>query len=298
MIRLDSGNLSLTEALGIGERELVALVGGGGKTSLLFALAAELTAAGRGVVLTTTTRIAAAEAGRAPTLYHAEDLADERETALRAPTSPGADGEQVYSPAGPASTRLTTPCLVLGASGPEKAQGVPLDLPRRLLARPEVDVVVVEADGAKMLPVKAPAPHEPAVPAGTTLFVCLMGIDALERPLHAAAHRPHLVATLTGRAPTERLRPADAATLLTHPAGGLKGAPAEARVLIFLNKVETAGQRDQASRIAEQALAHPRVERVVLGALQSEKPVRALFRKASDDATANGAPSGVNDEPT
>ena len=104
-----------------------------------------------------------------------------------------------------------------------------------------------------------------------------MGIDALDRPLHAVAHRPHLVGTLTGRAQTERLRPADAATLLTHARGGLKGAPAAARVLIFINKVETAAQMENAAEIAARVASHPRVERVVLGALQSARPVRAIF---------------------
>lgn len=262
----------LIEALGIGERELVALVGGGGKTSLLFALADELAAAGRGVVLTTTTRIATAEVQRVPTVYLTHHLPGQR------------------------STRLKTPCLVIGATGPEKAKSVPLELPRRLLARPEVDAVLVEADGAKMLPVKAPATHEPAVPPGTTLFVVLMGIDALDGPLHTVAHRPHLVGALTGRAQSERLRPADAATLLTHPRGGLKRAPPGARVVIFINKVETAAQMEKAIQIADQIAVHPRIERVVLGALQTGRPVRTVFAKAGIETPSHHRPAGAENE--
>lgn len=269
---MEREDLPLMDALGIGERELVALVGSGGKTSLLFALATELTAAGRGVVLTTTTRIATAEVERVPTVYLTGHLPDRR------------------------SDRLKTPCLVIGATGTEKAKSVPLELPRRLLARPEVDAVLVEADGAKMLPVKAPAAHEPAVPPGTTLFVVLMGIDALDGPLHTVAHRPHLVSALTGRAESEHLRPADAATLLTHPRGGLKKIPPGARVVIFINKVETTAQMENAVQIAERVAVHPRVERVVLGALQTGRPVRAVLGRPGIETPAHHPPAGTGDE--
>jgi hypothetical protein len=40
-----------------------------------------------------------------------------------------------------------------------------------MLAHLRIDWVVVEADGSRMLPVKAPGPHEPVVPIGTTLLV-------------------------------------------------------------------------------------------------------------------------------
>ena len=48
---------SLKEAFGIGPGEIVSLVGGGGKTTLMFALAQELTSGGQSVITTTTTRI-------------------------------------------------------------------------------------------------------------------------------------------------------------------------------------------------------------------------------------------------
>jgi hypothetical protein len=40
-----------------------------------------------------------------------------------------------------------------------------------MLANLRIDWVVVEADGSRMLPVKAPGSHEPVVPIGTTLLV-------------------------------------------------------------------------------------------------------------------------------
>jgi molybdenum cofactor cytidylyltransferase len=155
---------SLAAALGIGDApELVALVGGGGKTSLLFALAAELP--GR-VVITTTTRIFDAQMSRAPAVVYANDL----------------------SPLGEALAAHGH-CLVVGRVEGDKALGVPPDLPAQLLARPDVDAVLVEADGSRMRPIKAPADHEPVIPSGTTLLVPVAGIEALEGPLGEVAHR-------------------------------------------------------------------------------------------------------------
>ncbi len=63
---------SIRAALGIESRpQLVAFVGGGGKTSLMFALAAELP--GRTLV-TTTTRIFATQMGHAPAVIDGNDL--------------------------------------------------------------------------------------------------------------------------------------------------------------------------------------------------------------------------------
>ncbi|MCP4424775.1 MAG: putative selenium-dependent hydroxylase accessory protein YqeC, partial [Chloroflexi bacterium] len=138
--------------------QLVAIVGGGGKSSLMFTLARALS--GR-VVTTTTTRIFAAQMKLAPAVCYADDLSN----------------------LGAYLERFGT-TLVVGAVGSgkdkEKALGVPPQLPGQLLARPDVDFVLVEADGSRMRPIKAPASHEPVIPPGTTLVAPTMGIDALD----------------------------------------------------------------------------------------------------------------------
>jgi molybdenum cofactor cytidylyltransferase len=231
----------------------VAFVGGGGKTSLLLALGRELAAADKRVVGTTTTRMAAAEVKGAPAYGLLQDLAQL--------------GERLDK------TRF---CLVVGGLGREKAQSVSPALPARLLSRDDVDVVLVEADGARQLPVKAPAAHEPVIPPETTLLVPVVGIDALSAPLQDVAHRPRLVAELTGCLPEETLSPQDVALLLTHPQGGLKSAPAAARIIPFINKVETEEQLAQAAQIARRVAAHPRITRVLIGAAKRDAPLRTV----------------------
>lgn len=278
---------SLPDALGIaGAPELVAFVGGGGKTSLMFALAAALP--GRTVV-TTTTRIFAAQMRLAPAVCAEDDLSRLGEHLARRDR-----------------------CLVVGRVDGDKALGVDPALPARLLTRPDVDYVLVEADGSRMRPVKAPADHEPVIPPETTLLVPLAGIDALERPLEVVAHRPERVRALLAEAeddagsaaagresPTtsgdsfgdDRLTAAGLARLLTHPQGGLKGAPAGARVVPFINKVETAAQLEAAGRAAQLTLNHPRIERAVLGAVRAAEPVVEVRRRVTAVVLAAGQSS-------
>ena len=128
--------------------------------------------------------------------------------------------------------------------------------------------MVIEADGSRMLPVKAPAAHEPVVPNETSLLVVVVGVDALSGPIREVSHRPERVSTITGLTPEETLTPEALATLLTSSQGGLKDAPQAARVAMLINKVESASQLEAARRVARCVLREPGVERVAIGALQ------------------------------
>lgn len=265
---------TLAAALGIGDGpELVAIVGGGGKSSLMFALAAALP--GR-VVMTTTTRIFAAQIKRAPAVVYEDEL------------SPLSDLLDAHGR-----------CLIVGRVAGEKALGVDPELPAHLLARPDVDYVLVEADGSRMRPVKAPAEHEPVIPPGTTLLVPVAGMDALEGVLEMVAHRPERILEIAndelqvtkGVGPFldgGRLTPAGLARLLAHPQGGLKNAPEKARIVPLLNKVETGPLRAAAREAAGHLLGEPRVARVVMAALQSEPPAREVWRRVAAVVLAAG----------
>ena len=217
------------EAFGLQSGQLLALVGGGGKSSLLFAIGR--TYPGR-VLMTTTTRIFAEQAKQAVMLSLSQLEAGHE-------SDPDPIGRQLQEHGH---------CLIIGRLDGQKAAGVSPDLPQKWLSRRDVDLVVVEADGSRMQPIKAPAAHEPVIPTGTTLLIPVAGIDALGRPIGEIAHRPELVSDLTGLPLDARLTPAAVATVLTHPAGGLKGLPAGARCIPCINKVETDAQLLEASR--------------------------------------------------
>lgn len=259
---------SLADALGLAPRpQLVALVGGGGKTSLLERLARDLD--GR-VLATTTTRLGIQQAEGWPHL-----TASAATTAVEIDALLAAHGR----------------CLITSHPAHDKLLGVSPDLPGRWLAETSADVVVVEADGAQERPFKAPAAHEPVIPADATLVLVTVGIDAIGGPLAQVAHRPERVAALLGEPYSVSSAPLtveDVATVLGHPEGGLKGVADGARVVGWINKVDEPEQLAIAHALANRLLREPRFERVVVGAAQTAVPVRSVAQRVTAVVLAAG----------
>ena len=201
---------SLPAALSLGAHEHVALVGGGGKTTLLHALGANLTGTR---VLTTTTKMAAGQDAALQVLLGPSD--EEVSAAVR-------DG----------------PIMVWAATSAGKAMGVSPARCDQLFEL--VDHVIVEADGSRQLPFKAPAPFEPVVPRSVTMVVSVIGARALGRVIADACHRPLRVAALAGCSPYQRLTPAAAAAVLTHPNGLGRARPTDARFSVAITQLEEA----------------------------------------------------------
>ena len=189
--------MTLAEALKI-PLGVTAFVGGGGKTTAILRLANELSSQGR-VLIATTTRIY-------PPPYPL--LFDPDISAL----------ERAFS---------TNPIVAVGC-----AQGEKLGPPRRLDALCAAsDYALIEADGARGLPLKAPAAHEPVIPFGAKLAVAVMGADGIGRPV-SAVHRPQLYAALIGKPLDAIVAPEDAARALCHSNGQRKGVSCPWRALI------------------------------------------------------------------
>ncbi len=262
----------LSHALRLRPHAVVALAGGGGKTTTMFRLADELAAAGRRVVTTMTTKIFVGQMALAP-----GRLVLQGEGALLAQL-PQALAEHGH-------------VLIAGGTVVEedKVQGVPPELVDRIAAQSYVDAVIIEADGSRRLPFKAPAPHEPVIPASTTVVVPVVGLDALGCPLTADhVHRPQLVAELTGAALGDPVTPAMIAAVLAHPQGGARNIPPTARLIPFLNKVEDARTLTAAREIARLLLASPHIDSVLIGAAQAADPVREVWSRVGAVLLAAG----------
>ena len=235
--------------------EVVALVGGGGKTTAMFRLARESVEAGGCAITTTTTKIFGAQIALAPAHLAAAEADRERLLA--------ALGRHVH-------------VLVIGATDPAtgKADGVSLELFRDLRAWCPGACMLNEADGSRMRPFKAPAGHEPVIPAETTLVVAVVGADVLGKPLTAEhVHRPELVSALGGLPLGSVITPELVARVVAHPEGGRKGVPPRARVAVLINKVEALCDRGPARETAERLLGEAAIGRVLLTALRAEDPV-------------------------
>jgi molybdenum cofactor cytidylyltransferase len=247
--------VTLADALGVRGDDVVALVGGGGKTTAMFRLAREIVEKGGCAITTTTTHIFAAQIALAPMHVPAAEATRERIAA---------------------ALSAHRHVLVVGDTdaGSGRAGGVSAELFRRLREWFPDACLLNEADGSRMRPFKAPAEHEPVIPPETTLVVPVVGADVLGKPLDADhAHRPERISALTGAPFGMSITPEIVARVLAHPAGGLKSVPTGARVVALINKVESLPDLAPAKTTAARLLADPAIATVVLAAVRRAEPV-------------------------
>ena len=200
----------LATALNLEQRELLALVGGGGKSTLLFKLAQSLN---RRTIVTTTTKMGERQTGN-----------------LEVIEAPFTEPLELWSG--------TSPVFVRSGVRDRKTIGVHPSLCDDWFSDHSLcDVVLVEADGARRRPFKAPANFEPMFPDQTTTALAVIGADALGRVIADQCHRPLRVAAVADCSPYERLTPARAATVLTSPNGSFSGCPTKARKVVVITKV-------------------------------------------------------------
>ncbi|MDD4310903.1 MAG: selenium cofactor biosynthesis protein YqeC [Eubacteriales bacterium] len=218
-------------------RGITALVGGGGKTTLMLRLARELSQSGARVIVTTTTHIFPP------------------------------DGMFTTNPETVASAKRALSQNRLVCFGKPAEQGK-LSAPNLLPQEMEqlADYVLIEADGAKRLPLKAPAEHEPVIPPQTRLVIAVAGLDGAGRPIRETAFRPARYAALCGKAEDDLVSAEDISRVLAHPLGQRKNVSDDMRFAVLLNKADDEQRRGVALQIAGK-LNQQSVERVVIAAL-------------------------------
>lgn len=202
----------LAEILGV-RKGVTAVIGSGGKTTLLRTLGEELARSGARVILATTTKF------------------------LPFPgigTVPGGERE-IMEVLGRAP--LVCAAAPWGESGKLAESPVPM---ARLAAL--ADYVLVEADGSAGLPLKAHAPHEPVIPAEAARTILVVGVSGFGRPIREAAHRPERYAQLAECDIETAVTPEIAARVLR--AEGLGD-------LVLVNQAETPEAREMARKLAE-----------------------------------------------
>ncbi|MBN1313207.1 MAG: putative selenium-dependent hydroxylase accessory protein YqeC [Anaerolineae bacterium] len=263
--------MKLSQALDLIPGDVVSFVGAGGKTSAMFRLANELSGQGWRVVSTTTTRIAQDELHRAPQRVgfgHGMQLPD---------TLP----EQVD---------IHRHVFVFGKTEPDgKVRGVrPAWLDSNLARASYLDALLVESDGSRRRPMKAPLPHEPAMPRSSTVVIPVVGLDALGQPLdekhiYGARVIHNTTGYPIGKPVTTRLM----AAVIMSPQLGLKNVPRQARIIPLLNQV-TEAHLLSAREIATYTLTDYNIERVLIGAVQGDEPIWEIQRRVGAIILAAG----------
>jgi probable selenium-dependent hydroxylase accessory protein YqeC len=228
-------------AIGLAPGLLVAAVGGGGKTSLLRALGAECFAAGaRPVVLSTTTHIFSP----APPEETHLCLGEAGRLAARI------SGRQPWTAPVTLARRRVGETVVPGAPHERKMKLRGFDSEEIEQFRRSEGALLVEADGSRGLPVKAPGPEEPVIPPGTDIVLGVVGFDALGSPLDEDhVFRPGRLSELIGLPAGAPIDAAAVARLAAHPEGLFRGAPGGARRYIIMNKCDKIDSMENLERI-------------------------------------------------
>ncbi|MBI5606196.1 MAG: putative selenium-dependent hydroxylase accessory protein YqeC [Deltaproteobacteria bacterium] len=252
MIQVTSTS-ALVRNLALGDKELITLVGAGGKTTLMYALAKELLSRNFKIVTTTSTKIYPPEPAQSPALI--------------------LGGVECFPEIEKALNRYGHITWAAGRAAGNKLAGVSLPALSALWSSGRVDFLIVEADGSAQRPVKAPNAHEPVVPEETTLFLSVVGLSALNKPLNKEyAFRPEIISRLTGIPLNASMTMEGIARLMVHPEGGLKGCSPGMRVVIILNQVDLEPEPGVGERLAEKIkdLGKDRISKVIIHEITSK----------------------------
>ncbi|CDD09856.1 putative selenium-dependent hydroxylase accessory protein YqeC [Phascolarctobacterium succinatutens CAG:287] len=204
-----------------GKKHTICLVGGGGKTTVMYELAAAWAACGRRVLVLTSTHILrpvdgsfAADATAVQNLWQQGRYA-------------------VIGTPEPATGKLTAP---------------PQDLYEALQL--QADVILCEADGSRHHPCKVPAAHEPVLLPDSDIVLAVAGMDALGNSLQQACQRPQLAAELLSCSAEKIIDAQMLASLLLSEQGARKNVGARAYYIV-LNKCDLikAAQQEEMLRL-------------------------------------------------
>lgn len=200
------------------EKHIVSLVGAGGKTTIMYQLAQHFADQGKKVLVSTTTHILKPQANFAGNLAEVKALWQE--------------GKYV----------------VVG--NVEKVTGKLVTLPKDLWQEycSLADLILLEADGAKGLPCKAPAEHEPVLLPESDVVLGVVGLDALNKQVQEVCFRLAEVTALLGVTPEVVLNE-DAVVKLLLSNRGTRKAVGERKYFIVLNKCDTLDAKGSAEKI-------------------------------------------------
>lgn len=213
----------------------VAFVGAGGKTTLIFNLARQLLEEYPVVWVTMTTHVGTDQAGFADTHLRIDKLGNGFSMPLQ--------GVILFTGVEVEAGRLGG----LNEAG--------LDRLLRLADAHRLPLLI-EADGSRRLPLKAPASHEPVIPAFVNMVAVTAGLSGLGKKLGAACvHRPERFAELAGLALGEEITAEALSRVLTHSMGGMKNIPPLATRVLLLNQADTLELRRQAKDIARRCMS-------------------------------------------
>lgn len=223
-----------------------AIVGAGGKTSAMFALARQVEGA---AWVTTTTHL-----GTDQTVFADRHCVLESENDIN-PDLWLKQKVTLLTGAATHDDRLHSPAPDLLEAVHQAAERIAVHL-------------IFEADGSRSIPLKAPGDHEPPIPAWARQVIVVVGASALGSPLNEqTVFRAGRFADLTGLLEGQTITIESVRDMLLHPLGGLKNIPPGAQKAVLFNQAEDSVTRGIIEYIVPDLLAGG-YERVIVGGVK------------------------------
>jgi len=251
---MEDRSLTINDAIPIEENSCLAIVGGGGKSSLMFSLAEEWS--GKSIILTTTTHLGAEQAGYANhhLVINDGDFCLELIKAI--------NNNKIILVTGPQTSDNTR------WSGLTESQMDGL----KTFAEFHKIPILVEADGSRGKPIKAPAAHEPAIPKQATEVVVVVGLSALDTTInYDNVHRVEEFSLVTQKKARDKISEEVIASLLINEHGGLKNIPPESKRYLVLNQADNKALVKRGLRIANMVKSN--FDRIIICKLKPETSI-------------------------
>jgi probable selenium-dependent hydroxylase accessory protein YqeC len=264
--------IRLTNVLRADIHSRIAIVGSGGKTTLLFRLAREFDSP---VIVTTSTHLSQQQAALADRHFIVHSEADIKDIFA----DPQGIKQIILLTGEPGKENW------LDGLSPQELALIAQEADRRELP------VLIEADGSRCLPLKAPASHEPAIPPWVNQVVVVAGLSGLGQPLDAAhVHRPQFFASLSQLAEGENVSPEALQRVLLAAQGGLKNIPQSARKTVLLNQADSSELQAVGGKLAQGLLTG--YDAAVVARLHDvQNPIKAVYSRVAGIILAAGKSS-------
>lgn len=261
----------------------ITLVGGGGKTSAAFWLAKIFKQWGHSVCLTTTTKMYLPDAHQTDYILPFDAMyCNEKENGKTIKTRNSSLAQDDFCFSDPAITfcykslftdLLKTDRLKVSGLSEKEINKLQNDFP--------FTVFIIEGDGSRSLPIKAPHGHEPCIPSNSDMVIGVTGAEAINRkavPEHI--HRWQAFSALTQCQSGDVIDAQVLQPLISHPLGLFKSTPKTAKQIWLINKMDKANNAQVISQIAEEVLVNsPQLDTVWLAEMQAETPIKKVILK-------------------